>query len=69
MKTSFTSIVFLGEKYWVAKCVELGVVSQGETQEEALLNLQEAVECYLENDSRLIPKTPSFVSNFEVEYA
>ncbi len=51
MKNVFTSIIFFGEKYWIAKCAELGVVSQGATQKEALGNLKEAVECYLENGS------------------
>ena len=69
MKTTFTSIIFFGEKYWVSKCVELGVVSQGETREEALHNLREAVECYLENEPTFVPKNSSVVENFEVEYA
>jgi len=33
----------------VAHCVELGVVSQGKTIEEAKANLKEAVELYLES--------------------
>ena len=33
---------------YVAKSVELGVVSQGKTQMEALINLEEAIELYNE---------------------
>ena len=33
----------------MAHCVELGVVSQGKTIEEAKANLKEAVELYLES--------------------
>ena len=33
---------------FVIKCVELPVATQGETKEEALANLKEAIECYLE---------------------
>jgi len=33
----------------VARCLELGVVSQGKTSEEATANLKEAVELYLES--------------------
>jgi len=33
---------------FVAECVELKVVSEGDTQDEALANLQEAVEGFLE---------------------
>jgi predicted RNase H-like HicB family nuclease len=35
-------------EYFVARCVDLGVVSQGKTIEEAQENLKEAVELYLE---------------------
>ncbi|MCF7906204.1 type II toxin-antitoxin system HicB family antitoxin [Candidatus Gracilibacteria bacterium] len=48
MKNVFTSIVFQGEKFWVAKCVELGVTSQGMTRGNALENLREALELFLE---------------------
>lgn len=37
-----------GEKQYVALCPELDVVSQGPTIEDALKNLKEAVELYLE---------------------
>ena len=68
MRMKFTSVVFQGEKIWVAKCVELGVVSQGKTPEEAQGNLKEAVALYLEEDSDYVPRK-STVHTFEVEYA
>lgn len=37
------------EKWYAAHCVELGVVSQGNTIEEAQANLKEAVELYIES--------------------
>ena len=37
------------ENWYVARCVELGVVSQGKTMEEAQAHLREAVELYLES--------------------
>jgi len=43
------AIISKEEKWYVAHCVELGVVSQGKTIEEAKVNLQEAVELYLES--------------------
>ena len=33
---------------FVVKCVELPVATEGETREEALANLKEAIEAYLE---------------------
>lgn len=47
---SFTAIVRKGEKQYVALCPELDVVSQGYTIEEAISNLKEAVELYLEEN-------------------
>jgi len=44
----FTSIIRKGEKQFVALCPEVDVVSQGHTIEEALENLKEAVELYIE---------------------
>ena len=43
-----TSIIERSEKYFVATCPELDVVSQGETYEEAERNIREAVELLLE---------------------
>jgi len=45
----FTAVISKEEKWYVAHCVELGVVSQGKTIEEAQANLKEAVELYLES--------------------
>ena len=45
---SLTAIIKKGEKQYVALCPELDVVSQGFTVEEALKNLKEAVELYIE---------------------
>ncbi len=42
------TIVKRGEKQYVALCPELDVVSQGYTQAEAVRNLKEAVELYIE---------------------
>jgi len=36
------------ESGFVVKCLELPVASQGETREEALANIKEAIEGYLE---------------------
>jgi predicted RNase H-like HicB family nuclease len=38
---------------FVSKCPELGVASCGDTVEEAMANLREAVELYLENARQL----------------
>ena len=43
-----SAIIRKGEKQYVALCPELDVVSQGYTIEEAITNLREAVELYIE---------------------
>jgi predicted RNase H-like HicB family nuclease len=55
-------IIYPGEDgYWVAECASLpGCISQGETREEAIANIKEAVEVYaeaLEEDGLPIPRT------------
>jgi predicted RNase H-like HicB family nuclease len=39
---------------FVVKCLELPVASQGETREEALSNIKEAIEGYLEVKAKLL---------------
>jgi len=45
---TFTAIGHKEEDLYVAQCPEIGTVSQGESIEEAVKNLQEATELYLE---------------------
>jgi predicted RNase H-like HicB family nuclease len=45
---TFSAIIHKEEDLYVAECPEIGTVSQGYTIEEALSNLKEATELYLE---------------------
>ena len=45
---TFTAVLHKEEDLYVAECPEVGTVSQGYTIEEALANLKEATELYLE---------------------
>ena len=45
---TYTAILRREEDMYVADCPEVGTVSQGSTVEEALANLKEATELYLE---------------------
>ena len=51
----FSSVVTKEEKWYVASCPELGVASQGKTVEEAIDNLKEAIELYLEDEDSIVP--------------
>lgn len=48
MTNTYTAVVHKEDDLYVAECPEVGTVSQGETIEEAVKNLQEATELYLE---------------------
>jgi predicted RNase H-like HicB family nuclease len=45
---TFTAVLYKEENIYVAECPEVGTVSQGYTIEEAIANLKEATELYLE---------------------
>lgn len=48
MKRTLSAIVHREEALYVAECPEVGTVSQGTSIEEALANLSEATQLYLE---------------------
>ena len=48
MKRSFAATVWREGDWFVSQCLEVDVASQGETEEEALANLKEALELYFE---------------------
>jgi predicted RNase H-like HicB family nuclease len=43
MKRSLSAVVWQEDKWFVAQCLEVDVASQGETEEEALNNLRDAL--------------------------
>ena len=45
---TFSAMLHREEDMYVAECPEVGTVSQGGTVEEAIANLKEATELYLE---------------------
>lgn len=66
-KQLFPAIVWQEGKWFVAKTLGLELASQGKTKEDALKNLQEALDLLLEDEGiqllpRVIPK------NLELQY-
>jgi len=49
----YTAIVWKESEGYVSKCPELGVASCGDTFDDAVQSLREAVELYLENANEL----------------
>jgi len=46
----FTAAITHEDPWYVARCLDVEVASQGETAEEALANLKEALELYFEDE-------------------
>jgi predicted RNase H-like HicB family nuclease len=57
----YQSVVYQEDKYYVAQCLNVDVSSFGETEQEALANLEEALELYLED-------APTSVTSTTVEH-
>jgi predicted RNase H-like HicB family nuclease len=70
---NFTAIIEKEAGGFVALCPELDIASQGDTVEEAKVNLQEAIELFFEHaskdeiSSRL--KTDVFITNVQIAVA
>ncbi|MBA7629018.1 hypothetical protein ES703_36515 [subsurface metagenome] len=62
---TFTAVLHKEEDLYVAECPEVGTVSQGSTTEEAVANLKEATELYLE-EFPLEKVTRPWLTTFEV---
>ncbi len=48
MKRPFAATVWREGNWYVSQCLELDIASQGETEQEALSNLREALELHFE---------------------
>ncbi|MFH0921412.1 MAG: type II toxin-antitoxin system HicB family antitoxin [Fibrobacterota bacterium] len=67
-RDTFTAVIHKEENFYVAECPEVGTFSQGCNIEEALNNLKEATELYLEEfPMEKIDRT--FMTTFEAEHA
>ena len=62
---TFTAIIHKEQELYVAECPEVGTASQGDSIEDALRNLQEATEVYLEEFPIEVPAHP-LITAFEV---
>jgi predicted RNase H-like HicB family nuclease len=62
---TFTAILHKEKDLYVAECPEVGTASQGDSIEDALANLQEATEVYLEEFPDTVSQHP-IITAFEV---
>ncbi len=71
MEKSIKAFITKGEKFFLAKCTNIDVFTQGKTIPETIENLQEAIAVHLHDVSpkeyNLVPK-PSLLIVLEVDY-
>jgi len=61
MKRIIQVKIYKGQKYYVAECLDLPVVSQGKTLDEVVANIKEAIDLHLEGeDLRELDILPDF---------
>jgi predicted RNase H-like HicB family nuclease len=70
MKKIIQVHIHKGDKYYIAECLDLPVVTQGKTLDELIFNLKEAIGLQLEgenlSDFDLVAE-PSVLANLEVD--
>lgn len=66
MSIKVTVLVQKEDNWYVAKCIDNNVASQGNTIEESLSNLKEALELYYENEKPEAMNVQTFITTMEV---
>lgn len=65
MNIRYNVVIQKEDNWYLAKCIDNNVASQGETIELAIKNLKEAIELYYENSEPVMPKE-TYVTTLEV---
>lgn len=64
MERNLNYVVYFEDDAFVARCLDVEVASEGDTSEEAVANLREALELYFEDHTavlaELTPRTYQF---------
>ena len=66
MSLKITVVLQKEENWYVAKCLENNVASQGKTIEEAMSNLGEAIKLFYEDEKPEIEDKQFFLTTMEV---
>lgn len=65
MSIRYNVMIQKEENWYVAKCIDNNVASQGKTIEEAMQNLKEALKLYTQDEKPEQPKE-TFITTLEV---
>lgn len=69
MKRIIQFHIYKGDKYYIAQCVDLPVITQAKTLDALAKNIKEAVELHLEDENLSdfdLEKHPSILANVEL---
>jgi len=66
MRLNITVVIQQEENWYVAKCLENDVASQGKTVDEAIANLREALELYYEDFEEMPISKKTFITTMEI---
>ena len=66
MSCKFTIVIQQEDDWYVSKCIENGVASQGKTIEDAISNIKEAIELFYEDTKPEIMLSPALITTLEV---
>ena len=70
LKKVVNALIYPGEKGFVAECIDISVVTQGNTLDETINNLKEAVKLHLEDEDLAelgLAENPTLVVTLEIE--
>ena len=62
----FTAAITHEDPWYVARCLDVEVVSQGKTAEEALANLKEALELFFEDEVLPVGLEPPLIATLRL---
>ena len=70
-KIELKATIWKEGEYYVSQCLNIDVASFGKTKKEALTNLEEAIELYLEDtkDLKLTKVEKPDIVSFKLQYA
>jgi predicted RNase H-like HicB family nuclease len=66
LQVRLTAAITHEAPWYVARCLEVEVASQGESVEEALANLREALELYFEDEPLPEGAEPPIIASVEI---
>lgn len=65
MERKLKYVVYPEDGVFVARCLDVEVTSDGQTEDEAVANLQEALELYFEDHDTTLAELPPGTSQFD----